>query len=92
MRIPFMCLQDANSADAKVFEKAAEAIDDIPFAMTSDDAAYSKFVSKDSVVLFKKVSSFPNILKYFIETDTKFALKTIQILRWLSCVALRFCL
>uniref|UniRef100_A0A672YRF3 protein disulfide-isomerase n=1 Tax=Sphaeramia orbicularis TaxID=375764 RepID=A0A672YRF3_9TELE len=37
------------------YEKAAEAIDDIPFAMTSDDAVYSKFeVSKDSVVLFKK--------------------------------------
>lgn len=50
-----MCLQDVNSADAKVFEKAAEAIDDIPFAMTSDDAAYSKFVTKDDVVLFKKV-------------------------------------
>lgn len=52
---PVMCLQDVHSADAKVFEKAAEAIDDIPFAMTSDDAAYSKFVTKDSVVLFKKV-------------------------------------
>lgn len=50
-----MCRQDVNSADAKVFEKAAEAIDDIPFAMTSDDAAYSKFVTKDTVVLFKKV-------------------------------------
>uniref|UniRef100_A0AAQ5X3X2 protein disulfide-isomerase n=1 Tax=Amphiprion ocellaris TaxID=80972 RepID=A0AAQ5X3X2_AMPOC len=40
---------------AKAYEKAAEAIDDIPFAMTSNDAVYSKFeVSKDSVVLFKK--------------------------------------
>lgn len=53
-----MCLQDASSADAKAFEKAAEATDDIPFAITSDDAVYSKYdVSKDSVVLFKKVTS-----------------------------------
>lgn len=53
-----VCLQDAGSADAKAFEKAAEAIDDIPFAMTSDDAVYSKFeVSKDGVVLFKKVTA-----------------------------------
>lgn len=52
-----MCLQDVNSADAKAFEKAAEATDDIPFAITSEDAVYSKFeVSKDSVVLFKKVT------------------------------------
>uniref|UniRef100_A0AAX7UES1 protein disulfide-isomerase n=1 Tax=Astatotilapia calliptera TaxID=8154 RepID=A0AAX7UES1_ASTCA len=37
------------------YEKAAQAIDDIPFAKTSSDAIYSKFeVSKDSVVLFKK--------------------------------------
>lgn len=47
--------KDAESAGAKAFEKAAEAIDDIPFAVTSDDAVYAKFeVSKDSVVLFKK--------------------------------------
>uniref|UniRef100_A0A3Q3WAS3 Protein disulfide-isomerase n=1 Tax=Mola mola TaxID=94237 RepID=A0A3Q3WAS3_MOLML len=47
--------KDVNSADAKAFEKAAEATDDIPFAITSEDAVYSKFeVSKDSVVLFKK--------------------------------------
>lgn len=53
-----MCVQDVGSANAKAFETAAEAIDDIPFAITSDDAVYSKFeVSKDSVVLFKKVTS-----------------------------------
>uniref|UniRef100_A0A667Y0I0 protein disulfide-isomerase n=1 Tax=Myripristis murdjan TaxID=586833 RepID=A0A667Y0I0_9TELE len=47
--------KDGCSAGAKAFEKAAEAIDDIPFGMTSDDAVYSKFeVSKDGVVLFKK--------------------------------------
>lgn len=58
-----MCLQDADSADAKAFEKAAEAIDDIPFAATSDEAVFSKFeVSKDSVVLFKKVTA---LLKSF---------------------------
>ena len=53
-----MCVQDASSDGAKAYEKAAEAIDDIPFAITSSDAVYSKFeVSKDSVVLFKKVTS-----------------------------------
>nr|XP_019939784.1 PREDICTED: protein disulfide-isomerase [Paralichthys olivaceus] len=47
--------KDAESAGAKAYEKAAEAIDDIPFAKTSDDDVFSKFeVSKDSVVLFKK--------------------------------------
>ncbi|XP_029950324.1 protein disulfide-isomerase [Salarias fasciatus] len=47
--------KDADSEGAKAYQKAAEAVDDIPFAMTSSDAVYSKFeVSKDSVVLFKK--------------------------------------
>ncbi|XP_023810370.1 protein disulfide-isomerase [Oryzias latipes] len=47
--------KDANSDDAKAYEKAAEAMDDVPFAITSSDAVYSKFeVSKDGVVLFKK--------------------------------------
>ncbi|XP_072318311.1 protein disulfide-isomerase [Eucyclogobius newberryi] len=47
--------KDPKSADAQAFEKAAEAIDDIPFASTSDDAVYSKFeVTEDGVVLFKK--------------------------------------
>uniref|UniRef100_A0AAX7SJW1 protein disulfide-isomerase n=1 Tax=Astatotilapia calliptera TaxID=8154 RepID=A0AAX7SJW1_ASTCA len=49
--------KDAESAGAQAYEKAAQAIDDIPFAKTSSDAIYSKFeVSKDSVVLFKKVT------------------------------------
>uniref|UniRef100_A0A8C9YMS9 protein disulfide-isomerase n=1 Tax=Sander lucioperca TaxID=283035 RepID=A0A8C9YMS9_SANLU len=43
------------SFGAKAFEKAAETTDDVPFAMTADDAVFAKFeVSKDSVVLFKK--------------------------------------
>ncbi|XP_015211983.2 protein disulfide-isomerase [Lepisosteus oculatus] len=47
--------KDAESDDAKTFLKAAEAVDDIPFGITSSDALYAKFeVSKDSVVLFKK--------------------------------------
>ncbi|CAG5894496.1 unnamed protein product, partial [Menidia menidia] len=47
--------KDASSADAKAYEKAAEATDDIPFAVTASDAIFSKFeVSKDGVVLFKK--------------------------------------
>uniref|UniRef100_A0A669AX96 protein disulfide-isomerase n=1 Tax=Oreochromis niloticus TaxID=8128 RepID=A0A669AX96_ORENI len=45
----------SESAGAQAYEKAAQAIDDIPFAKTSNDAVYSKFeVSKDSIVLFKK--------------------------------------
>lgn len=52
-----MCLQDADSEGAKAYEKAAEATDDIPFATTADDDVFAKFeVSKDSVVLFKKVT------------------------------------
>lgn len=48
--------QDVESDGAKAFIKAAEAIDDIPFGITSDDAVFSKFeVTKDGVVLFKKV-------------------------------------
>ncbi|XP_069570005.1 protein disulfide-isomerase [Brachyistius frenatus] len=47
--------KDADSDGAKAFERAAEAVDDVPFALTSSDAVYAKFeVSKDSVVLFKK--------------------------------------
>ncbi|MEQ2232638.1 Protein disulfide-isomerase [Ilyodon furcidens] len=54
--------KDAQSADAKALEKAAEAIDDIPFAMTSDSDIYSKFeVSKDGIILFKKFDEGRNI-------------------------------
>uniref|UniRef100_A0AAZ3QDH3 protein disulfide-isomerase n=1 Tax=Oncorhynchus tshawytscha TaxID=74940 RepID=A0AAZ3QDH3_ONCTS len=46
---------DVESEGAKAFLNAAEAIDDVPFGITSNDAVYSKFeVSKDGVVLFKK--------------------------------------
>uniref|UniRef100_A0A6Q2XBG7 protein disulfide-isomerase n=1 Tax=Esox lucius TaxID=8010 RepID=A0A6Q2XBG7_ESOLU len=46
---------DVESEGAKAFLKAAEALDDVPFGITSDDAVFSKFeVSKDAVVLFKK--------------------------------------
>uniref|UniRef100_A0A3P8ZS57 protein disulfide-isomerase n=1 Tax=Esox lucius TaxID=8010 RepID=A0A3P8ZS57_ESOLU len=47
--------KDVESEGAKAFLKAAEALDDVPFGITSDDAVFSKFeVSKDAVVLFKK--------------------------------------
>ncbi|KAF4080284.1 hypothetical protein AMELA_G00168660 [Ameiurus melas] len=47
--------KDVESDGAKAFIKAAEAIDDIPFGITSEDAVFSKFeVTKDGVVLFKK--------------------------------------
>lgn len=52
-------LQDVESEDAKAFIKTAEAVDDIPFGIASDDAVFSKFeVAKDGVVLFKKVHKF----------------------------------
>lgn len=55
----FFPLQDVESEDAKAFIKTAEAVDDIPFGITSDDAVFSKFeVAKDGVVLFKKVHIF----------------------------------
>lgn len=55
-------VQDAESEAAKALEKAAEAVDDIPFAMTSSDDVYSKFeVSKDGIILFKKVFLYLNI-------------------------------
>lgn len=57
MMLP-VCVQDVESDGAKAFLKAAEAIDDIPFGITSEDAVLSKFeVTKDGVVLFKKVFS-----------------------------------
>ncbi|KAJ8334091.1 hypothetical protein SKAU_G00397300 [Synaphobranchus kaupii] len=47
--------KDAESDSAKAFLKAAEAVDDIPFAIASDDALFSKFeMTQDGVVLFKK--------------------------------------
>ncbi|CDQ68894.1 unnamed protein product [Oncorhynchus mykiss] len=47
--------KDAESEGATAFLKAAEAVDDVPFGITSNDAVFSKFeVSKDGVVLFKK--------------------------------------
>ncbi|RXN14210.1 disulfide-isomerase isoform X2 [Labeo rohita] len=56
--------KDVESEDAKAFIKTAEAVDDIPFGITSDDAVFSKFeVAKDGVVLFKK------ILFIFIDSD-----------------------
>uniref|UniRef100_A0A671KZ30 Protein disulfide-isomerase n=1 Tax=Sinocyclocheilus anshuiensis TaxID=1608454 RepID=A0A671KZ30_9TELE len=50
-----LCFFDVESEDAKAFIKTAEAVDDIPFGIISDDAVFSKFeVAKDGVVLFKK--------------------------------------
>lgn len=45
---------------AKQFLLAAEAIDDIPFGITSNSDVFSKYqLDKDGVVLFKKVSGPP---------------------------------
>ncbi|XP_037102391.1 protein disulfide-isomerase [Syngnathus acus] len=47
--------KNLESAGAVAFKKAAEAVEDIPFGITSDDAVFTKFeVSQDGVVLFKK--------------------------------------
>ncbi|XP_046899688.1 protein disulfide-isomerase [Hypomesus transpacificus] len=47
--------KDVESEGAKAFLKSGEAVDDVPFGITSDDAVYAKYeVSKDGVVLFKK--------------------------------------
>lgn len=51
------CLQDVESDFAKQFLLAAEAVDDIPFGITSNSDVFSKYkLDKDGVVLFKKVS------------------------------------
>lgn len=53
---PFL-FQDVESDSAKQFLLAAEAIDDIPFGITSNSGVFSKYqLDKDGVVLFKKVS------------------------------------
>ncbi|KAG8429870.1 hypothetical protein GDO86_008963 [Hymenochirus boettgeri] len=47
--------KDPESELAKVFMQVAEAVDDIPFGITSSDSAHSKYeLTKDSIVLFKK--------------------------------------
>ena len=56
--------QDEESAGAKAFLEAAATTDDIPFAMTSNDAVFSEYkVTQDTVVLFKKVSCRLNMLQ-----------------------------
>ncbi|KAM4031051.1 protein disulfide-isomerase [Anomaloglossus baeobatrachus] len=47
--------KDAECDLAKAFLQAAESVDDVPFGITSSDAAFSKYdVEKDNIVLFKK--------------------------------------
>ncbi|NP_001084005.1 prolyl 4-hydroxylase subunit beta L homeolog precursor [Xenopus laevis] len=47
--------KDLESELAKVFLQAAEAVDDVPFGITSSEAAFSKHeLGKDGIVLFKK--------------------------------------
>uniref|UniRef100_A0A2K6DP42 protein disulfide-isomerase n=1 Tax=Macaca nemestrina TaxID=9545 RepID=A0A2K6DP42_MACNE len=50
-----LLVQDVESDSAKQFLQAAEAIDDIPFGITSNSDVFSKYqLDKDGVVLFKK--------------------------------------
>ncbi|XP_054448903.1 protein disulfide-isomerase [Pteronotus mesoamericanus] len=47
--------KDAESDSAKQFLLAAEAVDDVPFGITSNSDVFSKYqLAKDGVVLFKK--------------------------------------
>ncbi|XP_075072911.1 protein disulfide-isomerase [Mixophyes fleayi] len=47
--------KDVESDLAKAFLQAAEAVDDVPFGITSSDSAFSQYnVEKDGIVLFKK--------------------------------------
>lgn len=51
-------VQDAESDGAKQFLLAAEAVDDMPFGITSSGDVFSKYkLDSDGVVLFKKVSA-----------------------------------
>ncbi|CAN9510780.1 unnamed protein product [Ophioblennius macclurei] len=69
--------KDADSDGAKAYQKAAEAVDDIPFAMTSSDAVYSKLeVSQDGVVLFKKFDEGRNTFDGELTKDNLLAFVT----------------
>uniref|UniRef100_A0A8C2PNV4 protein disulfide-isomerase n=1 Tax=Cyprinus carpio TaxID=7962 RepID=A0A8C2PNV4_CYPCA len=64
--------KNVESEDAKAFIKTAEAVDDIPFGIISDDAGFSKFeVAKDGVVLFKKGTTDSEILISCLQTAPK---------------------
>lgn len=67
--------KDQNSAEAKVFTEVAADMDDIVFAITSDDAVYKEFkVAKDGVVLLKKFDEKRNEFheSFKVETLTSF--------------------
>uniref|UniRef100_A0A646QIL9 Protein disulfide-isomerase n=1 Tax=Hemiscolopendra marginata TaxID=943146 RepID=A0A646QIL9_9MYRI len=85
--------KDVASGDAKIFLEVADDIDDSPFAVTSEDAAFEKYgLNKDGVVLFKKFDEGKNdfegeisveALKTFIQINslplvTEFAHETAQ--------------
>lgn len=50
------CFQDQESEGALSFKKAAAGIDDVPFAITSEDSVFKEYkMDKDGIVLLKKV-------------------------------------
>ncbi|XP_029454924.1 protein disulfide-isomerase [Rhinatrema bivittatum] len=47
--------KDLGSGTAKMFLQAAEAVDDVPFGISSHDDVFSKYqLDKDTIILFKK--------------------------------------
>lgn len=66
--------KDVESESAKAFIKAAEAVDDIPFGITSDGSVFTKFeMAKDGVVLFKKFDEGRNTFDGELSTENLLA-------------------
>uniref|UniRef100_UPI00398EC480 protein disulfide-isomerase n=1 Tax=Pristiophorus japonicus TaxID=55135 RepID=UPI00398EC480 len=54
--------KDVEGSDANIFLQAAEAIDEVPFGITSDADIFTKYdVTKDGVILFKKFDEGRNV-------------------------------
>jgi protein disulfide-isomerase A1 len=62
--------KDQESADAKEFLAAAGALDDHPFAITSEDAVFSEYSAKDgSIILFKEFDEKKSIFDGEVKKD-----------------------
>jgi len=64
------CFKDVESADAKAFLAAAGSMDDHPFAITSEEAVFTKLEAKDgSIVLFKNFDEKKNVFEGEVTAD-----------------------